>query len=316
MKKRKNSTGNPSSVKYHWSLVIGHWSFLRHPVTLSPCHLVTSLLHHSITPLLCYLVTLSLLSSCSPSRKVMRAPIKEEGADYLFNKLKEKELKYDWFSAKFSADYTNEKSENSFNGQIRIRKDSLIWISLIPMLGIEAVRIMISQDSVKMINRLNNTYFLGDYESLNRFLNTNIDYDLLQAFLLGTDLQFYEEGKFRATIDGGEYKLSTGARMKLKKYVRNSQENPKIFIQNIWLDPANFKITHTDVKEIGRDNIKLESSYGGFESVEGQLFPREMNYIIWAGNTIRVKAAFSKMSINIPMQFPFKIPASYEPAKL
>ena len=92
---------------------------------------------------------------------------------------------------------------------------------------------MISQDSVKMINRLNNTFFVGNYEYVNQFLNTNIDYDLLQAFLLGTDLQFYENGKFRATIDHGEYKLSTGERHKLKKFVRNSQEKLKIFIMKL-----------------------------------------------------------------------------------
>jgi hypothetical protein len=261
------------------------------------------------------LAPLMIIESCSPARKVMKAPIKEEGADYLIAKLKEKELKFEWFSAKFSADYSNKGKENSFSGQIRIRKDSLIWISLTPMLGIEAVRLMISQDSVKMINRLNDTYFIGDYEYVNRFLNTNIDFDLLQAFLLGNDLQFYEDGKFRASIDRGEYKLSTGERQKLKKFVRNSQENMKIFIQNIWLDPVNFKITHTDVKEIRRDNIKLESSYGDFEPLEGQLFPKKMNYIIWADNTIRVKADFSKMMLNIPTQFPFKIPASYQPVK-
>ena len=261
------------------------------------------------------LAPLFFIVSCSPARKVLKAPIKEEGADFLFARLKEKEMKFNWFSAKFSAEYSNKGKENSFSGQIRIRKDSLIWISLTPMLGIEAVRLMISQDSVKMINRLNDTYFVGDYEYVNRFLNTNIDFDLLQAFLLGNDLQFYEDGKFRASIDRGEYKLSTGARAKLKKFVRNSQENLKIFIQNLWLDPVSFKITHADVKEIRRDNIKLESFYDDFELLEGQLFPRKMDYTIWADNTIRVKADFSKLTINNPLQFPFKIPASYQPVK-
>jgi hypothetical protein len=261
--------------------------------------------------LLSFLASCLFFASCSPARKVMKAPIKEEGADYLFGKLKEKELKFDGFSAKFSAEYSNRDKENSFSGQIRIRKDSLIWISLTPMLGIEAVRLMISQDSVKMINRLNDTYFIGDYEYVNRFLNTNIDYDLLQAILLGNDLQFYEGSKFKASVDRGEYKLSTGERMKLRKFVHNSQENLKIFIQNIWLDPVNFKITHVDVKEIRRDNIKVESFYSDFEMVQDQLFPRKMNYTIWADNTIRVSADFSKMSIDAPLQFPFKIPASY-----
>jgi len=242
---------------------------------------------------------------------MMIAPIKEEGPDYLFAKLKEKELKFNWFSAKFSAEYQNGSKKNSFSGQIRIRKDSLIWISLTPMLGIEAVRLMISQDSVKLINRLNNTYFIGDYEYVNRFLNTNIDYDLLQAFLLGNDLQFYENGKFRAAVDRGEYKLSTSERQKLKKYVRSSDEKLKIFIQNIWLDARSFKITHAEVKEIRRDNIKLESTYDAFEDQGGQLFPGEMKYIIWAENTIRVSAGFSKIILDLPQQFPFKIPASY-----
>ena len=299
MQNTSTPNNSTSPVTHHASRVTRHASRSFHPF-----------------PLLLFSFLLLSISSCSPARKVMKAPIKEEGADFLFARLKEKELKYDWFSAKFSAEYSNNGKDNSFSGQIRIRKDSLIWISLTPMLGIEAVRIMISQDSVKMINRLNNTYFIGDYEYVNRFLNTNIDYDLLQAFLLGNDLQFYENGKFRASIDRGEYKLSTGERRKLKKYVHNSQENLKIFIQNIWLDPVNFKITSADVKEIRRDNIKLESNYGNFEAVDGQLFPREMNYIIWAGNTIHVKASFSKMMINAPLQFPFKIPGSYEPVKL
>lgn len=265
--------------------------------------------------ILVFLASLFILESCSPARKVMKAPIKEEGADFLFAKLKEHQLKFNWFSAKFSAEYSNKGKENTFSGQIRIRKDSLIWISLTPMLGIEAVRLMISQDSVKMINRLNDTYFLGDYEYVNRFLNTNIDFDLLQAFLLGNDLEFYEDGKFRASVDGGEYKLSTSERRKLKKFVRNSQENLKIFIENIWLDPVSFKITRTDVKEIRRDNIKLESTYGNFQPLEGQFFPTKMNYTIWADNTIRVKADFSKMTVNVPLQFPFKIPGSYLPVK-
>lgn len=261
------------------------------------------------------LACLFVFQSCSPSRKVMKAPIKEEGPEFLFSKLKEKELKFDWFSAKFSAEYSNKGKENSFSGQIRIRKDSLIWITLTPMLGIEAVRLMITQDSVKMMNRLNDTYFIGNYDYVNAFLNTNIDFDLLQAFLLGNDLQFYENGKFRASIDRNEYKLSTGERHKLKKFVKSSQENLKIFIQNIWLDPSTFKITHADVKEIRRDNIKLESFYGDFEILENQLFPKKMEYTIWADNTIRVKADFSKMTINTPLLFPFKIPASYVPVK-
>ena len=116
------------------------------------------------------------LDSCTTQRKIIKAPIKEEGADYLFKKLKEHELQYNWFTAKFSADYKNKGQENSFNGQIRIRKDSVIWLSFSPALGIEVFRMMLTQDSVKFINRMNNTFFAGDYNYVNQYLNTNIDY--------------------------------------------------------------------------------------------------------------------------------------------
>lgn len=249
--------------------------------------------------------------SCSPSRKAIKAPIKEEGAEYLFKKLKEHELQYTYFQGKFSAEYRNRKKSTSFNGQIRIRKDSVIWLSLTPGLGIEALRLIITQDSVKMINKINNTFYTGDYEAVNRFLNTNIDFDILQAYLLGNDLQFYEEGKFRVSIEKDMYKLSTAARMKLKKYVRNSQESVRAFIQNIWLDAETFKIKEADVKEISNEKIKLEAVYGNFENIGGQLFPRSLNVTIWAENTIRVTAEFSKISVDAPLQFPFKIPSGY-----
>ncbi|MCX6280729.1 MAG: DUF4292 domain-containing protein [Bacteroidetes bacterium] len=253
--------------------------------------------------------------SCSPSRKAIKAPIKEEGADYLFKKLKEHELKYTYFMGKFSAEYKNQKKTTSFNGQIRIQKDSVIWLSLTPGLGIEAMRLIITQDSVKMINKLNDTYFIGNYEAVNKFLNTNIDFDILQAYLLGNDLQFYEDGKFRVTIENNSYKLSTAARIKLKKYVRNSQENARAFIQNIWLDSETFKITEADVKEISNEKIKLEASYGDFENIEGQLFPKALDVTIWADNTIKVKASFSKITVNAPLQFPFRIPNGYRQVK-
>ena len=256
-----------------------------------------------------------LLSSCRTQRSIIKKPIKEEGADYLFNKLKKHELKFNWFSARFSADYKNASRETSFSGQIRIKKDSLIWLSL-SVMGIEGMRIMITQDSIKYINRLENTYVIGDWFDLNRFLNTNIDYDILQSFLIGNDISFYEEGKFKATIDKNEYKLIAAARGKMKKYIRNNNEALKVFIQNIWLNPETFKITRADVKETRRQNIKLDATYSSFEEISSQLFPREMTYQIIAENRIFIDCSFSRINIEKSLTFPFRIPSSFARVRL
>jgi hypothetical protein len=259
-----------------------------------------------------FLFSIFSLSSCSSQKKAFKAPIKEEGAEYLFNKLKEHELKFTWFNAKFSAEYKNKGETRSFDGQLRILRDSVIWLSFTPALGIEVMRIMITQDSVKFINRMNNTYFIGDYRIVNDFLNTNIDFDILQSFLIGNDLSFYENGKFKASLDNNQYKLSTAERTKLKKFVRSNLENYRILIQNIWIDPETFKISRADVKEIRKENIKLEASYSEYVKMEEQLFPNKMAFDISADNRIQVQVQFNRISINAAQQFPFKIPQSYK----
>ncbi|MCF8229200.1 MAG: DUF4292 domain-containing protein [Bacteroidales bacterium] len=249
--------------------------------------------------------------ACKTTRSVIKKPIKEEGPDYLFDKLKDNELEFNWFSAKINIDLVIDKKKTSFKGQIRIKKDSLIWVSFTPALGIEVARLMISEDSVKYINRLNNTYFLGDYQFLNNFLETSIDFDVLQSFIIGNDFQYYEIEKFRASIDAMEYRLSTAARQKLKKYVKK-HEVPQVFLQNIWLDPENFKITKVNIRELNQQNRKLEAFYQEFKDVEGQLFPSKMIFEISAGENILVDVNFSKIAVKDPLRFPFNIPGRYE----
>jgi hypothetical protein len=150
---------------------------------------------------------------------------------------------------------------------------------------------------------------------VNQYLNTNIDFDILQSFLTGNDLSFYEDGTFRAGIDNGIYKLMTADRMKLKKFVKNRQENLRVLIQTIWIDPLTFKITRAVVKEIREPNIQLEAQYSSFEKIEEQLFPKEMSFDISASNNLSVTVSFNKITVNTQQGFPFKIPQSYRPVK-
>lgn len=257
--------------------------------------------------LLCFLI----MYSCTSTRKTYKAPIKEYGSDYLFNQLSKNELKFDWFSAKFHINYKCNKKNTEFKGQIRIRKDSVIWISFSPALGIEMARLIITNDSVKFLNRINKIYFLGDYDFVNEFLKTNIDFDILQSFIIGNDFQFYEKIKFKASIDSWEYRLSTLGRNKLKKYVKKSEENPKVFIQTIWLDPGNFKISRISIKEIKKENKKLNAYYTDLKVVKNQLFPYKIKFILLNEDNIKVDVHYSKISIDKPQNVPFNIPSRY-----
>jgi hypothetical protein len=254
-----------------------------------------------------------LLFSCTPARKVIKEPIKEEGVDYVFGLLKKHEILFDQFNARFTASADIDKKKNSFSGQIRIQHDSLIWISITPALGLEAIRILISLDSVLFINRLDNTYMRADYSFINNNLNSGFDFDLLQALLIGNDLSYYENDIFKVGLDEKKYKLSTLGRRKLKRFIRNQSEFQKVLIQNIWVEPETGKISKVNTKELGKENKKLEVEYGNFQAIGGQSFPTHFEVKIDAEKKISIVVDFSKIKLNEPLTFPFAIPAKYTP---
>ncbi|MFU8842360.1 MAG: DUF4292 domain-containing protein [Bacteroidales bacterium] len=263
--------------------------------------------------LILFLLSIPVFYSCKTHRKIVKEPIKEYGADYLFTKLKENEFRYEWFSSRFNLDLTIDKKKNSLSGQIRMKKDSALWVTLSPALGVEMARVLLTQDSVKFFNRINNTYFTGDWAMVNHMLQMNIDFDIIQALLMGIDLTFYEDGKFRASYDSKEYNLVTSGRGKLKKYVKNHEDDERIYIQNIYLNPESFKITSMKIKEIKKDNKKLDAIYSNFRHVNDQLFPHRVTYDITADFPIRVDMTYSRISSGGELSFPFNIPTKYAP---
>lgn len=270
---------------------------------------------HPFISYLLIVVILSFITSCSSSRKAAKAPIKEEGAAYLFSKLEQNEFRFKTFDAKFNIEYNQGRKYLDFKGQLRIIKDSLIWINFNQDLGIEIARIMITQDSVKFIDRLKKQYLITDYTYINAFLNSNIDFGILQSIILGNDFEHYEKAKFKSSVDGDQYKLATSERSKLKKYIRNTDDETRVFLQQMWLDPESFKINEIKLKELTKDSRKLTATYSDFELLDGQLFPYTLNYLIEAEDAIKVKVKYTRITLNENPDFPFKIPSKYTPAK-
>ncbi len=248
--------------------------------------------------------------ACSVSKRTIRKPIKEEGAEYLFENLKKNELKYDNISARFSATFYQNKNRTSFSGQLRIHKDSIIWVSISPAFGIEMARIIITNDSVFYMNRLDKTYFMGDFDYINTKINSTLDFDMLQSFLTGNDFSFYENSSFRAGIDNHQYTLITTGRRKLKRYVRNNKEI-SIPVQYLWLNPETFKISRVQIRELTPNGRKLEGSYV-YEKQEGRLIPKSLNFNLETlDNKNSIDLEYTRFETPEKLNFPFKIPDKY-----
>lgn len=255
---------------------------------------------------------MALFSACQTSRSMLKNPLKKQGAEYLLNQMQRSELDFSYLDFKASVDVIQDDKKQGFQARVRIKKDSIIWLSISPLLGIEVARLELTQDSVRFMNRIDKTWFAGDYSLINKFLETSVDFDIVQALILGNDFSYYEKSTFKTDIDNHEYKLATAKRHKLKKYVRNKADAERVFLHTIWLNPDNFKITRIKLKEAVQKPKKISAEYSDFEYVQGQLFPTKVSFNVQAETKTFIDLSFSGIKINEELNFPFKISSKYK----
>jgi len=261
-----------------------------------------------------YIVILGLIiTSCKTQRSVIKAPLKEQGSVYLFNKLKDNELKYKSFKASFSAEYEKNKKKISFSGLIRINKDSLIWCLISPVLNIEAARVVISPDSIKILNKMEGTYMIQDFDYINEMINRGLDFDMLQSLIIGNDFSVYDNSEFKAGIDKHEYRLSTQNRHRLRKLSKVADTLTDVIpFQQIYLNPTNFKISTVIIKEINNNNRTFQAYYKNYVEVNKQLVPQSVEFNVNDGlNRIHITIKYSKIQIDTDQNYLFNIPAKY-----
>jgi anthranilate/para-aminobenzoate synthase component I len=263
--------------------------------------------------LLLMALVLITLSSCKSNKQVLRRSIKDYGFDFLYDQMKQNQLTFNTLNAKFSLEFEQNRKVTNLRGQLRIKNDSLMWMSFSPALGIEAARVLLSDDSVMFINRLNKSYFTGEYALIDSLLHTTIDYHLLQSMLVGNDLTQYDINKFKSSVDGELYRMTIRERRKIKRYIKSGEIDTRVLVQQIWLDPDNFRIRRIDIKEQGEENNNsLQVFYDDYIDIDGQLFPSKLHIDINSQKTIHISVDFSRIELNEELSFPFSIPSKYD----
>lgn len=92
---------------------------------------------------------------------------------------------FEWLTANMSIQAEgNGQSFNDLSGQLRMRHDSLVWLSVTATMGVEVLRAKVSNDSVWLINRLEKTYLAEPLDTLTTQLGMPLSLPLLQALLL------------------------------------------------------------------------------------------------------------------------------------
>lgn len=270
------------------------------------------------------LVLFALLVAACKSKKTVKVdaeanPIeavrRDEGScnlDSLFEKIKNSDLKVKTFSAKVSAETDINNQGNSFTANLRIKADSAIWMSLSPALGIEVARVFITTDSLKFTNRINGTYFKGDYRYLNSLLQMELNFSMIQSILLGNIYLHYTKDKYNCDSDNANQILSSLKKRKIKR--EGEIDIPQILTQELFYSKAQSKISSMTLQDY-RPVRRFAVNYEEYLEIENQKIPATIIVKANAEKAVLIKLTYSKINLNKELNLPFSIPENYEPIR-
>ncbi len=275
-----------------------------------PC---LNLFRGKFLPVSFLVVLLFLASSCKTSKKiVVAAPLKLRGADVIqvFDSVQSHEFSFEWLTMKASVDYTSQNETESFDVNIRMRKDSALWISITPLLGIEAARVFVTHENMQILDRVHKTYTVHDFEYLDDLLKTRLNYEIIQAVLIGNYFPYLKNEKLKSVYEEDSCTiLSTLNKRKLRRAMEDKDPNKPI-VQDFWIN-SSYRITKSRMED-DKLNRSLEAIYSDFTEAGSNLVPNKIFVTIATSHPTSIKVEYSKITINEPVSIPFTVPEKYE----
>ena len=233
------------------------------------------------------------LSACISPKSFKKSS--SMSVSHILKNAQEKEPKVDWFTAQLQGQAQLNDKTYPISAQLRMRQDSVIWISVSAVLGLEAARIHLTPDSVKLINRLNSTYFIGDVKELTKRYNLHLSFHEIQNVLLGKH-SFSNSNAFQLLPSEQDYIL----------FADSDTANHTLRLNSEFLP--------LEINSVQQDSISLKLSYSSFVAVQEEWLPQNTDLKVFtANNDIKFTYSYSKMLVNRPKKIKFSIPSSYAP---
>lgn len=258
------------------------------------------------------MIAVCLLGACRSTRKIQTAitrkdtvvvkpPVGMTHADSMaiihenFNKIKAQEISFTTFSAKIDVDYVggNGKKEN-VNATLRMYKDSVIWVAVTGLLGIEGLRAVITKDSIKIINKLDKIYTGRSVAYIQEVAGLPLDLRSLQELIIGNPV-FLDSNIVSYTSSASSISLlSIGEKFK----------------NLITLTDGLLRHSKLDDLDISR-NRTCDLTYDDYENKKGVNFSAKRRIAVSEKSKLDIKLDFKSYNFNETLSFPFSVPKSY-----
>ncbi|MEM7161472.1 MAG: DUF4292 domain-containing protein [Bacteroidota bacterium] len=288
------------------------------------------------------LVCILLLTIGCRTNRVIVKPIKDRSPSFLTKRIEKNLFEYETISFKTDVKIDVKGEKKSFKNTIRIKKDSAIWMSISPALGIEVARAIITRDSIKLIDKWNDQYYLGEFDYINDQFDTDLNFDILQDILVANPIFYDEKEKFVATKDNKGHILTSKNKRNVRKAlgldindikeendlekdtlnfdvdqrrlrrIIKKEEEENLIVKRYWIHPRTYKIQQTLIKDLYY-NRTFELNYTEFDEVALMQFPDKAEFLLKDDDNIsKIQLEYSRVRVNKSLKFPFSIPEKFE----
>jgi len=260
-----------------------------------------------------FLLVLSLTPACRTNRNITSMESRTEKSEASEYSAPEPGIKFaeSLKLRKAAVNISLNGNEETANATIAVIRDSIIVVSVVPLAGIEAMRIYCTRDSLTVINRSDKTYSHSEIGRIREKYRLTIDFYDLQA-ILSNEFFLYGSGEsteYEINDKGGDDK----SRMVEYRIKDKADEN---VIQQVYFEGQEELLKKVHITDYKR-KVLLEIGYEDFNNVDGTSFPRQITIEIDdPGNKISIEIKAERIQINEEVRIKEIIPGGYKRIEL
>ncbi|MFL5739111.1 MAG: DUF4292 domain-containing protein [Flavisolibacter sp.] len=212
--------------------------------------------------------------------------------------IRHNQINYQTFSSKIGVEYRGGDEKNyNVNANVRMYKDSVIWINVNGPLGFDVMRVLITSDSVKLLDKLNKTYTARSVDYLQEVTALPLDLPTVQNLIVGNAV-FLDSNIVAYSSTNDLVSL-----LSLGEWFKNL----------ITLNAADKTILHSKLDDADNSrNRTAELSYSDYENKKGFPFSTKRQISVVEKKRLDIKLDIKQYDFNREVSFPFSIPKNYD----
>lgn len=257
---------------------------------------------------------ISVFFSCRSSKKIQSAITKKDtlitvltnpaASDSIklvhetIDRITANHIDYETFSSKIKVLYRDNKPRNyDFNVFVRMQKDSIIWLSVNAALGIEAFRVLITPDSVKLMDRLAKEIQYRSVEYIREIAQLPVDFYTLQDLIVGNPV--YLDSTQVTLYKERENSISLSTMGNFFKHLLSLRKD-------------DYAILHSKLDDVdpGRSRT-ADFTFNDYLMINGRLFSTKRIITVAEKTKLDLNLDYKQVEFDKQQSYPFTIPRNF-----